>query len=740
MSNNRKHSSHSHHNHGDMDHSKHDHNEMEHSQMDHSKMNHSQMDHSKMNHSQMDHSKMNHSQMDHSKMNHNQMDHSKMNHSAMDHNEMDHGAMGGHAHHHHGSFKEIFLKSLPLGIAILLITPMMDIQLPFQIIFPYADVVAAVLATILYIYGGKPFYMGAKDEFNSKAPGMMSLITLGITVSYAYSVYAVAARYVTGEHVMDFFFEFTTLILIMLLGHWIEMKALGEAGDAQKALAELVPKDAHVVLEDDSIETRPVSELQIGDVIRVQAGENVPADGIIIRGESRVNEALVTGESKPIEKNPGDEVIGGSTNGGGVLYVEIKQTGDKSFISQVQALISQAQGQSSRAENLAQKVAGWLFYIAVIVALIALVIWMVIADVPTAVIFTVTTLVIACPHALGLAIPLVTARSTSLGASRGLLVKDRDALELTTKADVIVLDKTGTLTTGEFKVLDVELFNDKYTKDEIVALLSGIEGGSSHPIAQSIISYAEQQGIRPVSFDSIDVISGAGVEGQANGHRYQLISQKSYGRNLDMDIPKGATLSVLVENDEAIGAVALGDELKPTSKDLIQALKKNKIQPIMATGDNEKAAQGTAEILGIDYLANQSPQDKYELIEKLKAEGKKVIMVGDGVNDAPSLALADVGIAVGAGTQVALDSADVILTQSDPGDIESFIELAQKTTRKMKENLVWGAGYNFIAIPIAAGILAPIGITLTPAVGAVLMSLSTVIVAINAMTLKLEPK
>ncbi|PNY22574.1 Copper-exporting P-type ATPase B [Streptococcus parauberis] len=700
MRNNKKHSSHSHHNHGDMDHSKHDHNEMEHSQMDHS----------------------------------------KMNHSAMDHSEMDHGAMGGHAHHHHGSFKDIFLKSLPLGIAILLITPLMDIQLPFQIIFPYADVVAAVLATILYIFGGKPFFMGAKDEFNSKAPGMMSLITLGITVSYAYSVYAVAARYMTGEHVMDFFFEFTTLILIMLLGHWIEMKALGEAGDAQKALAELVPKDAHVVLEDDSIETRPVADLQVGDLIRVQAGENVPADGTIQRGESRVNEALVTGESKPIEKNPGDEVIGGSTNGGGVLYVEIKQTGDKSFISQVQTLISQAQSQPSRAENLAQKVAGWLFYIAVIVALIALVIWMVIADVPTAVIFTVTTLVIACPHALGLAIPLVTARSTSLGASRGLLVKDRYALELTTNADVMVLDKTGTLTTGEFKVLDVELFNDKYTKDEIVALLSGIEGGSSHPIAQSIISYAEQQGIRPVSFDSIDVISGAGVEGQANGHRYQLISQKAYGRNLDMDIPKGATLSVLVENDEAIGAVALGDELKPTSKALIQALKKNKIQPIMATGDNEKAAQGAAEILGIDYLANQSPQDKYELVEKLKAEGKKVIMVGDGVNDAPSLALADVGIAVGAGTQVALDSADVILTQSDPGDIESFIELAQKTTRKMKENLVWGAGYNFIAIPIAAGILAPIGITLSPAVGAVLMSLSTVIVAINAMTLKLEPK
>ena len=695
MRNNKQHSSHSHHNHGDMDHSKHDHNEMEHSQMDHSNMNHS---------------------------------------------EMDHGAMGGHAHHHHGSFKEIFLKSLPLGIAILLITPLMNIQLPFQIIFPYADVVAAVLATILYIFGGKPFYMGAKDEFNSKAPGMMSLITLGITVSYAYSVYAVVARYVTGEHVMDFFFEFTTLILIMLLGHWIEMKALGEAGDAQKALAELVPKDAHVVLEDDSIETRPVSELQIGDVIRVQAGENVPADGIIIRGESRVNEALVTGESKPIEKKPGDEVIGGSTNGGGVLYVEIKQTGDKSFISQVQTLISQAQSQPSRAENVAQKVAGWLFYIAVVVALIALLIWTIIAGLPTAVIFTVTTLVIACPHALGLAIPLVVSRSTSLGASRGLLVKNREALELTTKADVMVLDKTGTLTTGEFKVLDVTVLSDKYSEEEITGLLAGIEAGSSHPIAQSIVNHAEAKGIKSVSFDSIEIVSGAGIEGEANGHHYQLISQKAYGKALLMDIPKGATLSILVENNEAIGAVALGDELKETSRNLIEVLKKYGIEPLMATGDNEEAAQGVAEVLGIQYQANQSPEDKYKLVESMKNQNKTVIMVGDGVNDAPSLALADVGIAIGAGTQVALDSADIILTQSDPGDIESFIELANKTTRKMKQNLVWGAGYNFIAIPIAAGLLAPIGITLDPAFGAVLMSLSTVIVAINAMTLKLEPK
>lgn len=622
----------------------------------------------------------------------------------------------------------------------MLLSPMYGFELPFQFTFPYSDIVVAILSTILIIYGGRPFYQGAVDEFKQKELGMMTLVSLGLSASYLYSVYAVIITYVTGEHVMDFFFEFASLLLIMLLGHWIEMKAIGEAGDAQAALAKLVPKDAHVVLEDDSIETRPVADLKIGDLIRVQAGENVPADGIIERGESRLNEALLTGESKAVKKGPGDEVIGGSTNGEGVLYIKVLETGDQSFISQVQNLISQAQSQPSRAENIAQKVAGWLFYIAVIVALIAFVVWMIIGDIPTAVTFTIATLVIACPHALGLAIPLVTARSTSLGASRGLLVKDRQALEIAQDADVIILDKTGTLTTGEFKVLDVELFSNKYKKEEIIALLAGIEGGSSHPIAQSIISFAEQQNIRPASFDSIDVISGAGVEGEAGGHRYQLISQKAYGRNLDIDIPKGATLSVLVENDDAIGAVALGDELKPTSKELIKVLKKNNIQPIMATGDNEKAAQGAAEYLEIEYRSNQSPQDKYELVKTLKEEGKKVIMVGDGINDAPSLALADVGIAIGAGTQVALDSADVILTQSDPGDIGSFIELAHKTTRKMKQNLFWGAGYNFIAIPLAAGILAPIGITLSPALGAVLMSVSTVIVAINAMLLRLDPK
>lgn len=651
----------------------------------------------------------------------------------------DHSDHVGNEHgHHHGNFKEIFLKSLPVGIIILVLSPMMEFQLPFQFTFPYSDVVAAVLATVLFVYGGKPFFQGAAEEFRQRAPGMMALISLGLSVSFLYSIYAVLARYLTGHHIMDFFFEFASLLLIMLLGHWIEMKAVGEAGDAQKSLAELVPKHADVVLADNSVETRPVAELKIGDLVRVQAGENVPADGTIKRGGSRINEALLTGESKPVEKGVGDKVIGGSTNGEGILYFEVQETGAKSFISQVQTLISQAQNQTSRAENLAQKVAGWLFYIAIAAAVIAFGTWFFIADLQTAILFTVTTLVIACPHALGLAIPLVIARSTSLGARRGLLVKDREALELANKADVMILDKTGTLTTGEFKVLNMETLDSQYTKAEIAALMAGIEGGSSHPIAQSIVHYTEKKGIQPVRFDRIDVVSGAGVEGQASGRSYKLISQKAAGNDVVVNAPKGATLSILLEDGKAIGTVALGDELKETSKKLMQALQRNDIQPIMATGDNEAAAQGVAEELGIEYRANQSPQDKYELVESLKNNGKTVIMVGDGINDAPSLAMADVGIAVGAGTQVAIDSADVILTQSDPGDIESFIELATKTTGKMKQNLVWGAGYNFIAIPIAAGVLASIGITLVPAAGAVLMSVSTVIVAINAMALNLR--
>lgn len=663
----------------------------------------------------------------------------KDHHEHHDHHH-DHAEMGHHHHHHHGDFKELFLKSLPLGLIIMWISPLMGLELPFplQYTFPYSDIIASILSTILIIYGGKPFYQGAIDEFRQKEPGMMALVSMGISVSYIYSMYAVIMRYVAGESMMDFYFEFASLILIMLLGHWIEMIALGKAGDAQESLAMLLPKQAQRVVEDDKIEEIPIADLKLGDTVRIQAGENIPADGVIISGDSRVNESLLTGESKPIVKKQADQVIGGSTNGPGTLYIQVQQTGSQSFLSQVQQLVSDAQNQPSRAENRAHEVARWLFYIATGVALIAFIVWWLLADLQTAISYTVTTLVIACPHALGLAIPLVISRSTSLGGARGLLVKDREAYELTTKADVMILDKTGTLTTGEFKVLAVDSLDAKYQKEDLIALMAGIEAGSSHPIAQSIIQYAQEQEVLGLPFNQIEIKSGQGLNGYYEGDYYELISQKAYGNPLDIAIQVGSTLSVLKKNGQAIGTIQLGDQLKETSKDLMAILKNKGIKVIMATGDNENAAQAVAGHLGIEYYANQSPQDKYKLVEKFKNENKTVIMVGDGVNDAPSLALADVGLAIGAGTQVAIDSADVVLTQSEPGDIESFIELSFKTNRKMNQNLAWGAGYNFIAIPIAAGLLASLGIILTPAMGAVLMSLSTIIVAFNAMALRMD--
>ena len=649
------------------------------------------------------------------------------NHDEHTHTTMDH-------EHHHADFKGLFLKSLPLAFPILVLSPIMGFKLFFQFEFMYSDILVAGLSTLLIIYGGRPFYEGARNEFRSKAPGMMALVSLGISVSYLYSVYAVVSRYLFNSHIMDFFFEFASLVLIMLLGHWIEMKAVGEAGNAQKALAQLLPKQAHMVMEDGMVHRVDVSHLKVGDLVRVQAGESVPADGVITEGSSRINESLLTGESKPIVRRIGDRVIGGSTNGDGILFVRVTETGKSSFISQVQSLIAKAQNQPSQAEGMADIVAGYLFYIAVAVSLVSFVVWFVLVDLQTAVSYMVTTLVIACPHALGLAIPLVVARSTSLGASRGLLVKNREALELANKADVIILDKTGTLTTGNFKVLQY------WGDDHVLALMAGLEAGSSHPIAQSIVKYVDEKGLEAVVFDAISILSGRGIRGTYNNESYALLSPKAYGKALNFEVVPGATLSVLVKDDVLIGAIALGDEIKASSLVLIEDLKLAGIKPIMATGDNDRAASEVANLLGISYYANQSPSDKYDLVQRLKDDHKVVIMVGDGVNDAPSLALADVGVAIGAGTQVAIDSADIVLTQSDPGDIASFLELATKTVRKMKENLVWGAGYNFIAIPLAAGLLAPFGIRISPAMGAVLMSFSTIIVAINAMGLKLDKK
>lgn len=671
-------------------------------------------------------------------MNHNHYEYHEEKNQNDGHKHEDHSHDNHDHHHHHGDFKQLFFRSLPLAIIIMIFSPMMGVKLPFQFTFLYSDIIVAILSTILLIYGGRPFYKGAIDEFKDRKPSMMSLVSLGISVSYIYSIYAVVSNYILKNNTMDFFFEFASLILIMLLGHWIEMKAVGEAGDAQRSLAELLPKEAQVVLEDGNIEVKKLSCLKIGDTLRVQAGEKIPADGVITKGSSQVNEALLTGESKPVVRKKGDRVIGGSTNGEGILFVKVKEMGEKSFLSQVQNLVSQAQSQSSRAETLAQKVANWLFYIAVIVSIISFLVWLKFSNLESAILFMITTLVIACPHALGLAIPLVIARSTSLGARRGLLVKNREALELANKANIMILDKTGTLTTGEFKVLQVDSLDENYDKNSIISLLYGIEAGSSHPIAVSISNYAKSLNIKAKEFEEINNIVGVGIETMSKGIVYKLVSRNSYKKDLSIKIPKGATQSILIKDNKVIGAVSLGDELKPSSIGLIKYLKSNNIKPILATGDNEEAGRAVAEILNIDFYANQSPEDKYKLIKKFKNKNKTIIMVGDGINDAPSLALADVGIAIGAGTQVAMDSADVILTKSDPLDISSFIELSNKTTRKIKENLFWGAGYNFVAIPLAAGILAPIGFVLSPAIGAILMSISTVIVAVNALLLKID--
>lgn len=669
----------------------------------------------------------------HKNHNHEGHEHHHKGHEHHSHEEHNH-------HHHHGDFKKLFLTSLPIGLIVMWISPIMglNIPFPFQYTFKYSDIIALVLSLILLGYSGKIFFEHAFMEFKDKKPGMMALVSLGLGISILYSLYAIIKRYITGVHQMDFLFEFASLLLIMLLGHWIEMVALTKAGDAKESLAMLLPKEANLLLEDGSVVKRGISALKIGDVIQVPAGENIAADGVIIKGESRVNEALLTGESKPVSKTVGDVVIGGSTNEFGMLELEVTKLGKESFLSQVQTLITDAENQRSRAEDAAKKVAGYLFYIAVFSAIVAFILWTIINDLETGIRFAVTTLVIACPHALGLAIPLVVSRSTSIAAKEGLLIKNREVYNLATKANVMILDKTGTLTNGDFKVLKIDVLNKDYRNEKIISLMAGIEQGSSHPIAESIISYAINKKVDPTRFDKTEVIRGKGVKGKIGRDVYELISKKAYNKELEINNTLSATISILTKNGNAIGIVYLGDEIKESSYELIKVLKGRGIKPVMATGDNEASAKLVADQLKINYFANQSPEDKYNLINEYKKNGEIVIMVGDGINDAPSLKLADVGIAIGAGTQVAIDSADVILTNSLPGDIEAFINLSFSTNRKMKENLAWGAGYNFIAIPLAAGILAPIGLILSPFVGAILMSLSTVIVALNAISLRIK--
>lgn len=667
------------------------------------------------------------------------MNHNHNNHSHHDKHHHDHGNHDHDHHHHHGDFKKIFLISLPIGLIIMWLSPLMGINIPFPLhyAFEYSDVIALILSTILLIYGGKPFFSGAIDEFKQKKPSMMALVSLGLAVAYLYSLFAIIMRYQTSIVYMDFLFEFASLILIMLLGHWIEMVALTKAGDARKSLAELLPKEANLI-KDGQIIQIPISELSVGDKVLVQAGENIPADGIIIKGESRINESLLTGESVPVSKKIDDIVIGGSTNEFNSLEIEITKTGSESFLSQVDTLIMNAQNKPSRAEDLAKKVASYLFYIALFASIISFITWFLISDINEAIMFAVTTLVIACPHALGLAIPLVISRSTSIGSKKGILIKNREVYRLMTEAEVILLDKTGTLTKGEFNVQSIDIIDKSFDENLIIGLISGIELGSSHPIAESIINFANQKEIKPLPFENIKVISGVGLEGYYNNSHYQLISEKTLKKSLTINNELGHTISILIKDDEVIAVVKLGDKLRESSYHLINKLKTRGIRPIIVSGDNYQATKLIADQLSIEFFANQSPSDKYNIIQDLQDQGLKVIMLGDGINDAPSLALADVGVAIGAGTQVAHDTADIILTNSEPGEIDDLIELSVQTNKKMRENLLWGAGYNFIAIPLAAGLLVPFGIVITPALGAILMSVSTIVVALNAMRLKLR--
>lgn len=686
-------------------------------------------------------------------MNNNGEEHNHQNH--MNHsNHMHHDNHASHHHsghaHHHGNFKVKFFVSLIFAIPIILLSPMMGVNLPFQFTFPGSEWVVLILSTILFFYGGKPFLSGGKDEIATKKPGMMTLVALGISVAYIYSLYAFYMNNFSSAtgHTMDFFWELATLILIMLLGHWIEMNAVGNAGDALKKMAELLPNSAIKVMDNGQREEVKISDIMTDDIVEVKAGESIPTDGIIVQGQTSIDESLVTGESKKVQKNQNDNVIGGSINGSGTIQVKVTAVGEDGYLSQVMGLVNQAQNDKSSAELLSDKVAGYLFYFAVSVGVISFIVWMLIQnDVDFALERLVTVLVIACPHALGLAIPLVTARSTSIGAHNGLIIKNRESVEIAQHIDYVMMDKTGTLTEGNFSVNHYESFKNDLSNDTILSLFASLESQSNHPLAISIVDFAKSKNVSFTNPQDVNNIPGVGLEGLIDNKTYKITNVSYLDKhklNYDDDLftklaQQGNSISYLIEDQQVIGMIAQGDQIKESSKQMVADLLSRNITPVMLTGDNNEVAHAVAKELGIsDVHAQLMPEDKESIIKDYQSDGNKVMMVGDGINDAPSLIRGDIGIAIGAGTDVAVDSGDIILVKSNPSDIIHFLTLSNNTMRKMVQNLWWGAGYNIVAVPLAAGILAFIGLILSPAIGAILMSLSTVIVAINAFTLKLK--
>ncbi|MDG5768138.1 copper-translocating P-type ATPase [Balneolales bacterium ANBcel1] len=677
---------------------------------------------------------------------HGQHDHSgHKEHDHHDHGHEHHSHDHGHDHHaHHAAmvedFKFRFWWVLALTIPILGLSPMIQEFLGVDWRFSGDTWLLAALSSVVYFFGGWPFLSGLVSELRQKLPGMMTLIGLAISVAFFYSIFVVFGL---EGHLL--FWELSTLVAIMLLGHWIEMRSVMSASAALEKLAELLPGKAHRVNEDGSTEDVPVEDLKTGDHILIKPGEKIPADGIVIEGSTNVNEAMLTGESLPVEKKKDDEVIGGAVNEEGSITVKIHKTGDESFLSQVIGLVRQAQESKSKTQDLANRAAFWLTLVAIFGGVLTFFAWTLFTgqELNFAINRTVTVMVIACPHALGLAIPLVVSVSTSLAATNGFLIRNRTAFELARNLDAVIFDKTGTLTEGTFTVTDILNFNDQVSDDELLNYAAAVEAHSEHPIARGIVQKAGDQW----KVENFNSITGKGVEGDVNGRSVKVVSP-GYVRDEKMDYPQdqveeissqGKTVVFVILDAKLEGAVALGDEIRSESRQAVSRLHDMGIQCVMLTGDNRQTAEYVAKELGIDQVfAEVLPDEKADKVKEVQSQGKTVAMTGDGVNDAPALASADVGIAIGAGSDVAVETGDIVLVRNNPEDVAHVIQLSKATYGKMVQNLFWATGYNVVAIPLAAGVLFAWGVVLSPAVGAVLMSLSTVIVAINARFIKLD--
>ncbi len=669
------------------------------------------------------------------------------NHNAKqtDHNQHEGHDSGGGSHMHHEQlFRRKFWVSLVLSIPVLIFSPTVQGWLGYSIpSFPLSQWIVPVFAVIVFIVGGLPFFNMAGGELKKKQPGMMTLISLALAVSFLYSI--ASTFFSLGA---SFYWELVTLIDVMLLGHWIEMRSIRQASGALDELSKLLPDNADLVKDDGEIETVKVSELKQGDVVLIRPGASAPADGEVVEGESTMNESMITGESKPVSKAVGDKVVSGTINGDGSLRVKLTAVGDKTTLAGIMHLVKEAQKSKSKTQILADRAAGWLFYIALGVAAITGIVWLIAEGWNIDILNRVTSvLVIACPHALGLAIPLVVAISTAIGASEGILIRDRVALEAARNLDVFVFDKTGTLTEGKFGMQDMASTNEM-DDDKALALAAALERDSEHPLAKAIRDGAADKELSIPDAQDFEAIKGKGVKAKVNGEWYHVGSPqllKEQDAQMDEKIrtfydqasQKGETCVFLLKGDQVIAAFGLADQIRKASYQTVKDLHEMGYQVAMLTGDNETVAKTVADELGIDiYFAEVLPENKDKKIQQLQDEGKKVAMVGDGVNDAPALTRADVGIAIGSGTDVAIESAGIILVNNDPLDILRVIKLSKATFNKMRQNLIWATGYNVIALPLAAGVLAPIGFVLPPAVGALIMSISTVIVAVNAQLLR----